>query len=122
MRVGVGKENCIGGVEITVKKKLSENICNIGRISNRSMCITIKTSGGNKIEIITTYAPHIGYNIGERSKYWAEISCITKKINKNECVIRCADSNGGESGKRIEYNIRKWAFRDKAKNVMRRAR
>ena len=58
------------------------------------MCITLNTSGKNTIKIINTCAPHMGYSIGERTKYWKELSGITKQLNKNDFVIRRTENNG----------------------------
>ena len=76
------------------KKKLSESIYNVKRIPNRRMCMTFKTSAEIKIKIINTYAPHMGYKLGERAKYWEEIIGVMKQLNKNDCVIWCTDNNG----------------------------
>ena len=48
----------------------------------------------NKIKIINTYVPRMGYNIGEITKYWSKGSIIMKKINHNGRNILCTDNNG----------------------------
>ena len=95
---GMRKKTESGKCQLRLTRNLL-NICNIERISPRSMCLTFKTSDGNRIEIINTYAPHMGYNIGERTNYWKEICGITHQINQNDCVIWRTDNNG-QFGKR----------------------
>ena len=88
------------------------NICNNGGISNSSTGIVLKTSGGGKINIINTYAPHMGYRLGESAMYWGGGGGGRDKryreTNKDTgCVIRCTDNNThiGQTGE-IKY----WAM------------
>ena len=81
----------------------------------------------NKIKIINTYAPHIGFNIEERNNYWEETSNIIKMsigktvlygvliimgkysimgVGKWTYSTKCERGNGGKFYKIInKYNI-----------------
>ena len=72
----------IGGVAIMVRKNLVNTITNIKRISNRNISIQIKISKNTNLKIINTYAPHMGYNKGERTGYWKEVNKTLEQIIK----------------------------------------
>ena len=103
---GMRKKTESGKCQLRLTRNLL-NICNIERISDRSMAITLKTSDKNKIKIINTCAPHMGYNAGGRTKYWKEISNITRQTDKKDCIIWCTDNNG-QIGKMKKIKIQEY--------------
>ena len=100
-----------------VRKNLVNAITNIKRISNRNISIQIKISKKKtNLEIINTYAPHMGYNKGERTEYWKEVNKTLEQNNKNDCIIRCTDNNGqisNDGNNTNDKNIGNWSYSDK---------
>ena len=56
-----------------VGDNIINTIANVTRNSNRNISIEIKTSSKTTLRIINIYAPYMGYNNGERVKYWEDI-------------------------------------------------
>ena len=99
-----------------IRNNINHTVKNVERISNRCIIITLSTSKNNNIKIINTYAPHMGYDSGERTKYWKEISQIMKNINNKDCIVWCTDNNGqisNEGNSEIKSKIGNWTFRKK---------
>ena len=83
------------------------------------MTITLKTGlKCKKIQVINTYAPHMGYSKTELDKYWTEVKERLKNANKKQCTIWATDNNGqianDPNEKRTnQEHIGQWTYADK---------
>ena len=46
------------------------------------------------IQILNTYAPHMGYATNEHDTYWQELKGILQNMNKKQRMIWTTDNNG----------------------------
>ena len=46
------------------------------------------------MQIINTYAPHMGYDKDEQIKYWGDIKELLQNTNQKQCKIWATDNNG----------------------------
>ena len=111
----------IGCAAITIRRNLTSAITNVRRSADRNLSIIIKTSNKNNINIINAYSPHMGYNKGDRVKYWKEINNALNGPSGNNCIIRSADNNGqiskdGENA--IDIAIGNWTYSKKRRKVI----
>jgi len=112
------------GVAIAIAKELKGNIVGIERANERIMKMRLETNiHGREITILNKYAPHMGYNTGEREDYWTQIGETLKSTNANDCIIWGTDNNGKlaqEKGKQGKQECRKMdngkAHRTKKRN------
>ena len=88
-------EKGIGGIAIMIKEDWYQNIEKITRHSNRSIQIALNTGDKNKkLQILNTYAPHMGYGKEDRDEYWKETKGILKQIKKDDILVWTTDNNG----------------------------
>ena len=85
----------IGGVAIEYRANLEASSVDTTIISHRVMHITLKSNLEFKnIQILNTYAPHMGYCQDERTKYWNDVKSVLKQTNTKQCIIWTTDNNG----------------------------
>ena len=73
-----------------------------------------------KLHILNTYAPHMGYSRAERAEYWRQTKQILEEIPNNDLLIWTTDNNGeiakpegssgGENNISSIANIGQWHY------------
>ena len=108
----------IGGVAIAYRANLETSIVDIAIISHRVMHITLKSNlKFKRIQILKTYAPHMGYSHDERTKYWNDVKSVLQQTNAKQCIIWTTDNNGQIAAEAREGNnneIGPWAMASKS--------
>jgi len=110
----------IWGFSITIRKNLTNEITNIRRTSGRNMSIIIETSKKTNIRILNTYAPHMGYDNGERTKYRKEINTTLNENKNDDCIIWRTGNNGqisNEEGDNVNTSIGKRTYSNKTEKA-----
>lgn len=77
------------------------------RIDHRIMTVTLQHEDAlTPIRIITSYAPHKGYNATERKKHWGKLEQTILEVPKSHMQIWCTDANGQLGRNKIDkkYN------------------
>ena len=78
---------------------MEKHIGTIRRIDHRIMTVTLQHEDAlTPITIITSYAPHKGYNSTERKKHWGKLEQTILEVPKRHMQIWCTDANGQLSG------------------------
>ena len=108
----------IGGAAIEIRTNLLHTIKDIKWINNRIMRLQRKTHlQGIKINMPTTYAPHTGYAIDERTEYWNNIkNILTEQKRSTHCLI-CATGNNGQIATQTSENAAKYIGPSKYSNL-----
>ena len=84
-----------GGVAILVHEDLQHRVKQTERIDRRILKIILTSKNATApITVLATYAPHMGYTVGERKQHWILSQETIKQIPTTNLRIWCADANG----------------------------
>ena len=84
-----------GGVSIVYNKNSENQIYNINRQSGRIITVGMETEiMGRYLEIIRSYAPHVGYGSHIIGAYWGDIKTLMGNKTKNQCTVWATGNNG----------------------------
>ena len=90
-----GNVTYVGGVSTILDITLADKVKTINRITQRITYVTLDTKNNPiPVTILNTYAPHSGYTIIEKGKYWEEVKKTYKNISKHHLTIWATDNNG----------------------------
>ena len=85
----------IGGVAIVIKEECCKEIAKITRRPHRNVQITLNTGNSDReLQILNSYAPHMGYIREQREAYWKAIKNTLQTIIKKDILIWATDNNG----------------------------
>ena len=104
-----GESNNRNGVGIILSPRLSEQVMQVDRHSDRLMKVKLISGGGGgggMINSISAYAPQVGEKEVNKEGFTKDLECMINNIPEGEKVIIGADLNahlgeGGEDYKRI---------------------
>ena len=88
-----GNENSTGGVGIMVLEKWVEQIIAVDKVSSRIVALKVLI-GKRTMTVISAYAPQQGLSTEEKSAFYADLTCLTSKLDDKDIVILGGDLNG----------------------------
>lgn len=93
-----------------MKEKFARNVLEVKRVSNRLM--SLKLGMINNDQIVSGYAPQVGYELKEKQKFWSELD-LMQGIPRAERVVSGADFNGhnGKGNRGDEHVFGMFLFR-----------
>ena len=88
-----GSGNKRNGIEIVLKNDYVDRVIELWRISDRIICMKMQDDGA-VLNIISAYAPQVGYMREEKEAFWLDLDEAVENISKQETIILGADMNG----------------------------
>ena len=88
-----GSENKKNGVGIILKKEHVDRVVELGRVTDRIICLKMKLDGV-MFNVISAYAPQVGCIHKEKEAFWLDLDETVVKIPKKERIVVGADLNG----------------------------
>ena len=106
-----GKRN---GVGIVLKEKLTENVLEVKRVTDRLMGLKVEVEGV-MLNVVCAYAPQVGCEMEEKDRFWQDMDGIVENLPREEQVIIGADFNGhvGEGNCGDEKVLGKHGFKQR---------
>ena len=96
----VGENTKKNGVGIILAEELQDKVISITRVNDR--IIVLKLVIDEELwNIVSAYAPQVGYDETEKDKFWDELDNIVAGMNRQERIVIGADLNG-HVGKKYE--------------------
>ena len=88
-----GSGNKKNGVGIILKKEHVNRVVELWRVSERIICLKMELDGV-MLNVISAYAPQVGYIREEKETFWLDLDETVEKIPRNERIVVGAYLNG----------------------------
>ena len=88
---GSGNKN--NGMEIILKKEHADRLVELWKTTNRIICLKMELDGV-KLNVISAYAPQVGYIREKKEAFWLDLDKTVEKIPKSKRTVVGADLNG----------------------------
>ncbi|KAF7694969.1 hypothetical protein HF521_006692, partial [Silurus meridionalis] len=85
-----GKRN---GVGVILKEEYSKSVVEVKNVSDRVMTLKLEVEGV-MINVISAYAPKVGYEMEEKEIFWRELDEVVEGVPRNKRLVIWADFNG----------------------------
>ena len=88
-----GADKIKNGIGIVVRKKLTESVLKVKRMSDRLMAmkLEVKECILNKV---SAYAPQVNNIMEEKNDFWEDLDGLIESVSKQERIVIGADLNG----------------------------
>ena len=87
-----GSGNKKNGVGIILKKEHVDMVVELWRVTGRIICLKMELDGV-MLNVISAYAPQVGFIREEKKTFWRNLDETVKKIPRNERIVAGADLN-----------------------------
>ena len=81
------------GIVIILKEDYAKSIVEVKRKSDRMMSVKMEIEGV-MVNVISTYAPQVGYELEEKKDFWNDLDEMVESVHKGERMLIEADLNG----------------------------
>ena len=88
-----GSGNKKNGVGIILKKEHVDRVMELWRVTDRIICLKMVLNGV-MLNVISAYAPQVGYIREEKETFWLVLDETVEKIPRNERIVVRIDLNG----------------------------
>ncbi|KAF7710720.1 hypothetical protein HF521_009592, partial [Silurus meridionalis] len=88
-----GVDGKINGVGVILKEENSKSVVELKRVSDRVMIMKLEVEG-MMINVISAYAPQVGFEMEEKERFWGELDGVVDSVPRKERLVIRADFNG----------------------------